>query len=54
MEDTKIELRKEIAAERARLIAKMLKAKLGGAETQAPTGKKGRIHNCNIITDDGY
>ena len=47
------EMRKEIAAERARLIAKMLKAKLGGAETQAPNGKGTRIHNCNIITDDG-
>ncbi|MFT7614788.1 MAG: imidazolonepropionase-like amidohydrolase [Parvicellaceae bacterium] len=49
-----LEMRKELAEERARLIAKMLKAKLGGADTQAPSGKKNRVHNCNIITDDGY
>lgn len=48
-----IALRKEIAAERARLISKMLKAKLGGEPTQKIVGKKGRIHNCNVLTDDG-
>ena len=46
-------LRKEVAAERARLISKMLKAKLGGEPTQKIVGKKGRIHNCNVLTDDG-
>ena len=48
-----VELRKEIAAERARLVAKMLKAKLSGAPTQKIKGKKNRIHDCNVFTDDG-
>lgn len=53
-EQRDLQLRKAIAAERARLISKMLKAKLSGAETQAAKGKKNRVHNCNVITDDGY
>ena len=48
-----IELRKEIAAERARLVAKMLKAKLAGVPTQKVKGKKNRVHDCNVFTDDG-
>lgn len=47
------EMRKAIAEERTRLVQKMLKAKLGGAETQAPNGKKSRVHNCNIFIDEG-
>ncbi len=49
-----LEMRKKIAAERARLIAKMLKAKLGGEETQAANGKSNRVHNCKVVTDDGF
>ena len=45
--------RSKIAAERTRLIAKMLKAKLGGEETQPIKGKKNRVHNCNVFLDDG-
>ena len=45
--------RSKIASERTRLIAKMLKAKLGGEETQPIKEKKNRIHNCNVFSDDG-
>jgi hypothetical protein len=31
----------------------MLKAKLGGEETQPIKEKKNRIHNCNVFSDDG-
>lgn len=41
------ELRKEIAAERARLIQKMLAAKKGGEKTQKPAGTVERIYHCD-------
>lgn len=43
------ELRKEIAAERARLIAKMIAAKNGGAKTQKPKKKEKHYFECEDI-----
>ncbi|TYP99203.1 imidazolonepropionase-like amidohydrolase [Tenacibaculum adriaticum] len=39
--------RKEIKAERAKLIEMMLQEKLGGAETQAPTKKEHKLFHCD-------
>lgn len=45
-------LRKEIAAERARLIEKMLAAKKGGEKTQKAASAPERIYHCD--TEEGY
>ncbi len=46
-------LREENRKERSRLINKMIAAKKGGSFTQKGKSSKSRLHNCNIITDDG-
>ncbi len=46
------QLREDIRLERARLMAKMIKAKRGGAPVQAPPARRGDSHySCGTVTD---
>jgi imidazolonepropionase-like amidohydrolase len=47
-----VEIRKEIAAERNRLIQKMLAAKKGGSKTRPARGKKSRHYHCDDSEDE--
>jgi imidazolonepropionase-like amidohydrolase len=45
-------LRENIKTERARIIAKMIKEKKGGAETQKPKVKKQKLYECDSMEED--
>ncbi|MBL4623965.1 MAG: amidohydrolase family protein [Flavobacteriales bacterium] len=49
---TDLELRKREQAERARLIAKMLAAKKGGAPTQKPVKKEQKLYHCDTVDSE--
>ncbi|MBK8442922.1 MAG: hypothetical protein IPL35_05695 [Sphingobacteriales bacterium] len=46
-------LRRDIAAERNRLIQKMLQAKKGGESTEKPTPAEPHHYHCDDIKDEG-
>ncbi len=48
------EMRKQISAERARLIQKMLDAKNGGEKTQKPKKKDKHYFECEDIIEEGF
>ncbi|MEQ9306845.1 MAG: hypothetical protein RJQ14_23215, partial [Marinoscillum sp.] len=49
-----VALRKSIEEERARLTAKMIEAKSGGAKTQKPKKKQKHYFECEDIIETGY
>ncbi len=46
--------REEVAAERNRLIQKMLAAKKGGGKTQRPNSRRGNHYHCDSEEDEGF